>query len=67
MSDVPRGRILEMLLDEEVLKIIKAQLPAELVADLVLEMVNPHRPLSTAKKAALAGVKPRSIRKRKAK
>ncbi len=60
-----RAHLLSQLLDAEVLAIIKARLSASERADLVLELINPHRPLSAPQKAALAGVTERAVRKRR--
>lgn len=60
-----RGPLLAMLVDDEVLKIVKSQLSPEEIALLVLEEINPHRPLKTAQKAQLARVSERAYRDRK--
>lgn len=60
-----RAHLLALLMDEEVVEILKKRLTAEERADLVLEIVNPHRPLSPEQKAALAGVTVRGLRYRK--
>lgn len=58
--------LLAQLIDDEVLAILKAELTPRQIADLILEQINPHRPLTTKQKATLAGVTERAIRDRKA-
>jgi hypothetical protein len=60
-----RARLLALLMDEEVITILKQRLTAEERADLVLEIINPHRPLSPEQQATLAGVSVRALRYRK--
>ena len=57
--------LLSLVTDEATIKEIKKRLTPSQRADLFLEIVNPHRPLSTEQKAALAGVTASGIRKRK--
>lgn len=59
-----RAAILLELMDKETLAIVKARLSPEQRANLILELVNPHRPLTTTEKADLAGVSPRAVRDR---
>lgn len=56
--------MLENLITEEVLKILKTKLSAEDIADLICEQINPHRPLTVQQKARLAGKTERCIRDR---
>ena len=60
-----RAQLLSLLIDEEVIAILKARLSAEQRADLVEELINPHRALTTEQKAALAGITPSAMRKRR--
>ncbi len=62
MSD--RAELLTLLMDDEVIAILKARLTPEQRADLVMEIINPHRQLTTREKAALAGVSERQMRNR---
>jgi hypothetical protein len=66
LSQTSRGALLSSLIDAEVLALLKADLSPRDVADLILEIVNPHRPLSTKQKARLAGVSERAICDRRA-
>jgi hypothetical protein len=59
-----RIELLKLLVDAEVAQILKQRLGAEGVADLVMEIINPHRQLTTAEKAKLAGVTPRAVKDR---
>jgi DNA-directed RNA polymerase specialized sigma24 family protein len=52
------------LLDKETIAILKERLSPEQRADLVMELINPHKPLTTAEKAALAGVSEKTVRNR---
>lgn len=61
-----RARLLESLLDLEVIQILKERLSPEQRADLIMEIINPYRPLTTAQKAALGQVSERTIRDREA-
>src|SRR4051812_2106597 len=46
-----RAHLLALLVDKEVVAILKKRLTAEERANLVLEIINPHRPLSAEQKA----------------
>jgi phenylpyruvate tautomerase PptA (4-oxalocrotonate tautomerase family) len=61
-----RASLLALLIDEPTIRILKKRLTPEQRADLVLEIINPHRPLATEQKAALAGVTESAMRKRRA-
>ncbi len=61
-----RTALLLRLIDDDVVKEIKNRLGTAGVADLVLEIVNPRVPLSTEQEAKLAGVSPRTARRRRA-
>lgn len=58
------AELLSLLIDEEVISILKKRLSPEQRADLVMELINPHRPLTTSQKASLGGVSPRTVRDR---
>lgn len=66
MTGTPAERaiLLSMLVDDEVIEILKKRLSAEERADLVMEMINHHRPLTTAARARLAGKDVRTIQRR---
>lgn len=61
-----RITLLAKLVDDEVIAVLKARLGAEGIADLVMEIVNPYRRLSTEEQARLGDVSERTIRDRKA-
>lgn len=54
-----------MLIDAPTMKVLKQLLTPEQRAYLVLEMINPYCPLTTAQKALLAGISERGMQKRK--
>jgi hypothetical protein len=60
-----RAHLIALLIDKEVIAILKRRLSAEERADLIAEIINPHRPLSPEQRAKLAGVTPRALRYRK--
>jgi len=61
-----RATLLSLLIDKEVLDILKGRLSPEMRADLVMELVNPYRPLKTREKAKLGGVSEKAITERAA-
>lgn len=60
-----RAYLLARLMDEPTIKALKRRLSPDERADLILEIINPHRPLTTKAKARLAGVSDRAMRARK--
>jgi len=60
-----RAALLAHLIDGPTIKVLKSRLTPAQRADLILEIINPHRPLTTAQKAGLAGVTERAIRARR--
>jgi len=60
-----RASLYALIIDEEVAAISKKRLTAEQRADLILEDLNPYRPLTSAQRASLAGVSESALNKRK--
>lgn len=61
-----RAQLLAHLIDDAVVAELKRRLSVEQVADLIMEIINPHRPLTVDQRAALGGVSPRAIQMRTA-
>ena len=57
--------LLALLIDAATIKELKKRLTPSQRADLVMEIINPHRPLDTEKRAALAGVTASAMRARR--
>lgn len=58
-----QAALLLQLMDEDVVKILKKRLSAAQRADLIEEILNPYKELTTQQKAELGGVSPRTIQR----